>query len=42
MRNFGWFYDSDDPSVAYQSVVLSKAFDALVFVKDSNATVLQK
>jgi len=42
LRNFGWFYDLDDPSAAYQSVVLSKAFDALLFIKESNATVLQK
>lgn len=42
LRNFGKFYALDDPSAAYQSTVLSKAFDALLFVKETNAAVPQK
>jgi erythromycin esterase len=42
LRNFGWFYDLDNPWAAYQSILLPKAFDALIFIKESSAPVLQK
>jgi erythromycin esterase len=40
LRNFDWVYDPDDTS--YIGIVLSQAFDALVFIEESTATVALK
>ena len=40
LRNLDWVYDPDDMS--YVRIVLSQAFDALVFIEESTATIALK
>jgi erythromycin esterase len=42
LRSFGWAYDLDNAATAYSTVVLLKAFDALIFIEESTPTVLLK
>ena len=42
MRLVEAVYDPDNPAAAYQTIVLPKAFDALIYIEDTTASVLLK